>query len=181
MAARTAPGGGPRAAGSGGLRPRPSAKARIQAFEHAGIDADGPGHPGDWKAIGVEITLAEEEGQIAYQDLRVRNFEIGTASWIEDYDDATSFLGLQQSKTGAQNYGDYNNPVYDGLLAKADNEPNAKIRAGYLAQAEAIMLNDATVAPISFVVSKNLVSPKITGWVDNPTDWHRVQYLCVKK
>ena len=140
-----------------------------------------PAIQADWKAIGVQITLAEEEGQIAYQDLRVRNFEVGAASWIEDYDDASSFLGLQQSKTGAQNYGDYNNPVYDGLLAKADNEPDAKARGADLAQAEAIMLNDATVAPISFLVSKNLVSPKITGWVDNATDWHRVQYLCVKK
>jgi oligopeptide transport system substrate-binding protein len=140
-----------------------------------------PAIQSDWKAIGVDITLAEEDGQIAYQDLRVRDFQVGTASWIADYDDATSFLGLMQSQTGAQNYGDYNNPAYDALLAKADNEPDAKIRAGYLEQAERIMLADATVAPISFVVSKNLVSPKVTGWVDNVTDWHRVQFMCLKK
>jgi oligopeptide transport system substrate-binding protein len=140
-----------------------------------------PAIQADWKAIGVVLTLAEEEGQIAYQDLRVRNFEVGTASWIADYNDATSFLGLQQSQTGAQNYGDYKNPVFDALLAKADNEPDAKVRAAYLGRAEEIMLGDATVAPISFFVNKNLVNPKITGWVDNLTDWHRVQFLCEKK
>jgi oligopeptide transport system substrate-binding protein len=140
-----------------------------------------PALQADWKTIGVETTLAEEEGQIAYQDLRVRNFEVGSASWIADYNDATSFLGLQQSQTGAQNYGDYKNPVFDALLAKADNEPDAKTRAAYLARAEEIMLGDATVAPVSFFVNKNLVNPKITGWVDNLTDWHRIQYLCVKK
>jgi oligopeptide transport system substrate-binding protein len=140
-----------------------------------------PAIQADWKAIGVDLTLTQEEGQIAYQDLRVRNFQVGGASWIADYNDATSFLGLQQSQTGAQNYGDYKNPAFDALLAKADNEPDAKVRAGYLARAEEIMLGDATIAPISFFVNKNLVNPKITGWVDNLTDWHRVQYLCEKK
>ena len=134
-----------------------------------------------WREIGAQITLSQEEGQIAYQDLRMRNFEVGAASWIADYNDATSFLELQQSGTGAQNYGDYNNPVFDGLLAKADNEPDPKLRAAELARAEQIMLSDATVAPLFFYVNKNLVSPKITGWVDNLTDWHRVKYLCMKK
>jgi oligopeptide transport system substrate-binding protein len=152
-------------------------------YKHSNAPASmlvAPALQADWKAIGVETTLAEEEGQIAYQDLRVRNFEVGSASWIADYNDATSFLGLQQSQTGAQNYGDYKNPVFDALLAKADNEPDAKVRAGYLAKAEEIMLGDATVAPMAFFVNKNLVNPKITGWVDNLTDWHRVQYLCMK-
>jgi len=178
--------------------PRRQAAAR-ELLAEAGY---GPGHPlqleyktGDtadairgaaalqagWREVGVQITISEEEGQIAYQDLRIRNFQLGGASWIADYNDATSFLELLQSKTGAQNYGDYNNPLYDGLLANADNEPDARARAGYLARAETIMLNDAAVMPISFLVSKNLVNPKVTGWVDNATDWHRVQYLCVKK
>jgi oligopeptide transport system substrate-binding protein len=29
-------------------------------------------------------------------------------------------------------------------------------------------------------VNKNLVSPQITGWVDNIVDWHRSRYLCRK-
>ncbi|HEY3888799.1 MAG TPA: peptide ABC transporter substrate-binding protein [Caulobacteraceae bacterium] len=134
-----------------------------------------------WREVGAQVTISQEEGQIAYQDLRIRNFQLGGASWIADYNDATSFLELQQSQTGAQNYGDYNNPVYDDLLAKADNEPDAGKRAAYLARAETIMLNDAAIIPVSFLVSKNLVNPRITGWVDNLTDWHRVQYLCFKR
>ena len=140
-----------------------------------------PAIQADWAAIGVQLSMTQEEGQITYQDLRVRNFQVGTASWIGDYNDATSFLQLQQSKTGAQNYGDYNNPAYDGLLAAADNEPDAKKRAAELAQAEQIMLNDAIVVPMSFYVNKNLVNPRVTGWVDNLTDQHRVQYLCMKR
>ena len=92
-----------------------------------------------------------------------------------------SFLYLQQSATGPQNYGDYRNPAYDALLAKADAEVDAKVRAGYLAQAEALMLADAPVAPSYFYVNKNLVSPKVTGFVDNIVDQHRARYWCVAK
>ena len=134
----------------------------------------------DWKAIGVDAQLAQQETQIAYADYRARAFEVADAAWVADYNDAMSFLYLQQSSTGPQNYGDYKNPAYDALLAKADNEPDAAVRANYLAEAEALMLEDAPVAPIYFYVNKNLVNPKITGWVDNIVDHHRTRYLCVK-
>lgn len=138
-----------------------------------------PAIQADWKEIGVDATLAQEEVQIAYSDYRVRSFEVADAAWIADFNDAMSFLYLQQSSTGPQNYGDYKNPVYDALLAKADNEPDAAKRAGYLADAERLMLEDAPVAPIYFYVNKNLVNPRITGWVDNIVDHHRARYLCV--
>jgi hypothetical protein len=28
-------------------------------------------------------------------------------------------------------------------------------------------------------VSKNLVSPRLTGWEPNLADWHRTRYVCV--
>jgi len=138
-----------------------------------------PAVQADWKAIGVDVQLLQQETQIAYSDYRVRNFDIADAGWIADYNDAMSFLYLMQSSTGPQNYGDYKNPAYDALLLKADNEPDAEVRAGYLARAEAMMLEDAPVAPIYFAVNKSLVNPKVTGWVDNIIDQHRSRYLCV--
>ena len=124
------------------------------------------------------MTLAQEDGQIAYQDYRLRNFQAGFTSWIADYNDATSFLGLLQSQTGAQNYGDYSNPRVDALLYAADHEPNVARRADDLRKVESIVLDDAAVTPIYFFVSKNLVNPKISGWQDNIVNWHRIQYLC---
>jgi oligopeptide transport system substrate-binding protein len=139
-----------------------------------------PSIQSDWQSIGVRTTLVQEEAQIAYQDYRLRNFQIASAGWIADYNDAMSFLYLQQSSTGTQNYGDYVNPVYDGLLKQADNEPDGARRAGELSRAEAIMLADAPVAPYVFAVNTNLVNPRITGFVDNIIDQHRSRYLCVK-
>ncbi|CAN7490466.1 peptide ABC transporter substrate-binding protein [Phenylobacterium sp. LjRoot164] len=140
-----------------------------------------PAIQADWKEIGVDARLVQNEAQIAYAAFRSRDFDVADAAWIADYNDAMSFLYLQQSATGPQNYGDYRNPAYDALLAKADAEVDAQVRAGYLAQAEALMLDDAPVAPIYFYVNKNLVSPKVTGFVDNLVDQHRARYWCVAK
>jgi oligopeptide transport system substrate-binding protein len=139
-----------------------------------------PAIQADWKAIGVDARLAQNETQIAYAAYRTRDFQVADAAWIADYNDPMSFLYLMQSSTGPQNYGDYKNPAYDALLARADNEPDAGRRAGYLAQAERMMLDDATVAPTYFYVNKNLVNPKITGWQANIVDYHPTRYLCVR-
>ena len=85
-----------------------------------------------------------------------------------------------QSKTGAMNYGDYNSPEYDRLLAAADNEPNAGKRATIMAKAEALMIDDAPVIPIYFWINKNLVNPRVTGFADDITDNHRIRWMCLK-
>ncbi len=139
-----------------------------------------PAIQSDWKDVGVQASLAQEESQIAYQDYRLRDFQVGDASWVADFDDAETFLDLQKSDTGAQNYSDYHNPVFDHLLDQADEEPDAAKRAALMRRAEQVMLDDAVVAPVFFYVNKNLVNPRITGWADNITDLHRVRYLCVK-
>lgn len=139
-----------------------------------------PAVQADWKEIGVEVTLAQQETQIAYQDYRTRAFQVADAAWIADYNDPTSFLDLQRSFYGPQNYGDYNNPEYDRLMALADQEPDVAKRAALMAKAEHMMLEDAPVAPVYFTVNKALVSPRITGWVDNLLDHHRTRWLCVK-
>lgn len=139
-----------------------------------------PAIQADWKAVGVDATLQQNETQIAYAAYRSRDFQVADAAWIADFNDPISFLYLMMSSTGAQNYGDYKSPVFDALIAKSDAEPDAAKRAAYLAQAEATMLDDATVAPTFFYVNKNLVSPRVTGFVDNLVDWHPTRFLCVR-
>jgi oligopeptide transport system substrate-binding protein len=139
-----------------------------------------PAVQADWKQIGVEAKLVQNEVQIAYAAYRSRDFDVAEGAWVADYNDPLSFLYLMQSTTGSQNYGDYNNPAYDALLAAADHEPDAAKRAHLLARAEKLMLDDAAVVTTYSYVNKNLVSPRVTGWVDNISDFHPVRYLCLK-
>ena len=134
----------------------------------------------DWRAVGVEARTVQSEGQILFADLRARNFQVAFVSWIGDFNDPLTFLGLFQSTTGAQNYGDYRNPAYDGLLAAADREADAGRRTALLGRAEQTLLNDEAVAPIYFGVSRSLVNPRITGWGGNIQNRHRARWLCVK-
>ena len=163
------------AAGHGPARPL---AIELKIFNSSDAMLVAPAIQADWKAVGVRATIVQNEVQVAYSAYRLRDFQVGMASWIADYDDPLTFLYLMQSRAGQQNYGDYANPAYDALLARADTEPDAVRRAGLLARAEAMMLEDVPVAPLYFTVSRNLVSPKVTGWTDNVTDIHRARYLC---
>jgi oligopeptide transport system substrate-binding protein len=138
-----------------------------------------PAVQADWRAIGAEAALYPEEGQIVYSDYSARNYQVGDSAWIADFDDPMTFLALLKSTTGAQNYADYKNPAYDALLDKADHDVDVGVRGRDLAQAEHMAMEDAPIAPIFYYVSKNLVNPKITGWVDNLPDWHLSRYLCM--
>jgi oligopeptide transport system substrate-binding protein len=134
----------------------------------------------DWQAVGVEVSLVQNEGQIAFAAYRMRDFEIGAMSWYADYNDPLTFLELLHSQTGAQNYGDYNSPAYDALLAEAAAEPDLAARAAILARAEALMLEQDALIPVLFVVNKALVNPKVSGWVDNIANFHRSRWLCAQ-
>jgi oligopeptide transport system substrate-binding protein len=132
----------------------------------------------DLKLIGVRVTFRQEDGAVVFESFNLRDFQLGLAGWVADFNDPMTFLGLMKSDTGQQNYGDFNNPAYDALLKAADNEADAARRAVLMARAEQLMLDDANVAPFDTGVNLNLVDPRITGWVDNDADIHPIRYLC---
>lgn len=134
----------------------------------------------DWRAIGINITLSPMESQILYADLNAGNFDIAWDGWAMDYDDPMTFLELLDSQSGPQNHSHYFNPTYDALLNQADHTRDLATRAKILAQAEALAMADVAVAPIETDSARNLVNPDITGWVDNPANWHLKRYLCRK-
>lgn len=137
-----------------------------------------PAIQADWAIVGVRAQLVRNETQIAYQSYRLRDFDVADAAWVADFNDPVSFLYLLDSTTGQQNYGDYANPAYDALLAQAARTLDYGARARLLAEAEQLVLDDAYIAPIYTYVNKNLVSPRIRGWVDNVVDQHRTRWLC---
>jgi oligopeptide transport system substrate-binding protein len=132
----------------------------------------------DLRAVGIDVSLRMEDSGVLYQSLNQRDFQLATAGWVADYDDPMTFLALLKSDTGQQNYGDYRNPAYDADLAKADAEPDAAKRTQDLVDAEQLAMNDANLAPLFNGVNLNLVSPRITGWVDNDADIHPIRDLC---
>lgn len=137
-----------------------------------------------WKQIGVEIELFNAETAVHYDALRAGDFEVGRAGWLMDYSDASNSLDLL--KTGVtqdgqmnwgNNYGRYSNAEFDSLMAQASTELDLSKRAALLHQAEALAMDNFAAIPIYWYVSKNVVSPKITGFVDNAKDINRVRWM----
>ena len=134
----------------------------------------------NWRDIGdwVRSELVMQDTKVLYSRLRQADFTVSDAGWVADYNDPQNFLYLLDSDTGQMNYGNYSNPEFDALLAESNMELDMERRAGLLARAEEIMLNDYPLSPMWFLVNQNLVDPSLTGWADNVMDIHRSRYLC---
>ncbi len=134
----------------------------------------------NWAKIApwVQVEILGAETQINYEKLRTGDFELGDAGWISDFNDAKNFVYLFQTSTGQLNYGKYSNPEFDKLMEAADVEKDTVKRANLMKQAEGILLKENGFMPMWFLTNRNLVSPRVTGWVDNAVDIHRARYLC---
>ena len=136
----------------------------------------------DWRAIApwVVVELHSFEAQIHYANLLARNYQIGAAAWVADFNDARNFLYLLETRSGEQNNPGYSNAVYDQLVLASDNEPDRLKRALLMTQAEQIALDDAPFCMTVFQNSTNLVHPDLGGYEDNLEDIHRARWFRIK-
>jgi oligopeptide transport system substrate-binding protein len=127
--------------------------------------------------LGVEVQLDKREWKYFlatrhnHADWQVMRF-----AWVGDYDHPAAFADIFRS-TSPQNLPGYENERYDELLAEAEStvEPGEQMRL--YAAAEAVMLEDAPIAPLYFYVSKHLVSASIDGYESNVFDRHPSRFL----
>ena len=134
-----------------------------------------------WKALGVEVTLRNEEWKVYLETRDQKNFEIARAAWIGDYPDPVNFLDLFLSDAGERNDAGYNNPEYDRLQAEAATTADPAARLKLLEQAEKIFLDDHVMIPIYHYTSQHMISPKVSGWEFNVLDVHRGKYLALSE
>ena len=134
----------------------------------------------DWSSIAEWVIpeLIVNDTQIHYDNLRASDFQVADGGWIADYNDPYNFLFLAEYRSVPMNYSRYNNPEYDALVTAANQELDLAVRGQMMAQAEQMMIDDMPIIPIVFYVNKNLVSPRVTGWVDNVVNIHRSRYIC---
>lgn len=65
-------------------------------------------------------------------------------------------------------------------MRKAADERDLTKRAALLFQAETILMRDAPVIPVLFYAERNLVSPRLHGWVPNPRGAHATRFLSLQ-
>jgi oligopeptide transport system substrate-binding protein len=129
----------------------------------------------------VKIELLGADPQIHYAKVQRGDFELANMGWYADYDDAKTYLYILDGRSGDMNSGRFENPTYDNLIARADQERDDAVRAGLLRSAEEIAIKEAALAPVFFDTGRSLVNPRVTGWEDNKFNLHRTRWLCTKE
>ncbi len=132
------------------------------------------------KAIYIDLSLEAVETGTFLNRMQQHDFDLGFASWIADFNDASNYLDLLRTGAG-ENYGSYSNPAYDALLDRAQQQTDLKVRGEMMKQAEHILLADYVWVPTYFMVTREVVQPYVKGWIPNSKDFNRTRWLWIDK
>jgi oligopeptide transport system substrate-binding protein len=124
------------------------------------------------KPYGIDFVPQAEENQVVEASQRNHEDQASYYGWNADYPDPWTFLALFRSDAGGLNTPDYRNPDYDALLDQAVATLDPAARDRILEQAERLIARDMPVIPITYDNWPRAVSPKVTGYFDNPLDQH---------
>lgn len=130
-----------------------------------------------WEAeLGISVEIETVLYPHYFDLVDDENFTVSTITWIGDFADPLTFLDMWTTDSNLNNSA-YSNGEYDELVRRATGE-TGDTRYELLAQAEAMLLQDAIVLPISNSPSINLINLElIDGWYPNPLDVHPFKFL----
>jgi oligopeptide transport system substrate-binding protein len=123
--------------------------------------------------LGIEMDLQQVEVKVLYANQSRMDYDVCRSSWIGDYNDANTFLGMFTSTDGNNRTG-WTNATYDALIQKANLQTDKKSREELFQQAEKILVADEVpIVPLYFYAGFNLFDPKkVDGIYPNILDQH---------
>jgi ABC-type oligopeptide transport system substrate-binding subunit len=113
--------------------------------------------------LGLTVEVLDVHWPQFNAGLSAKRFPAYELQWVADYPDPETFLGSLFRTGSADNYSDYSNPGFDALLDEAARTLDIDERAKLYAEAEAILLDDYAVLPISHDVRYTLMKPPVHG------------------
>jgi oligopeptide transport system substrate-binding protein len=126
-----------------------------------------------WKnELGVNLTITPLEQKTWVQNQQTLNYTLSGAGWISDFVDPVSFLDLFVSG-GGNNWTGWADASYDHLLRQAAATTNPVARSEFFQQAEALLLEQAPVAPVFFGTRAYLIHPGVRGWEPSLLGFHQ--------
>jgi oligopeptide transport system substrate-binding protein len=114
-----------------------------------------------WKEkLGVNITMSDMEFAILSDRRHTKDYQLARHAWCGDYNEASTFLGLHESKS-EQNDPGWAHPEVDKLLADAKlaADPNPMYT-----KVEEIAAEEVPIMPIYFYAKVFLQKPSVKGW-----------------
>jgi len=132
-----------------------------------------------WRdTLGVEMELRQLEWKVFLGAQSRLDYDASRSSWVGDYNDPQTFLGMFTSGDGNNRTG-WKNQTYDALIREAGEQPDQDLRASLFQRAEALLVRDeAPIVPLIFYVGINYFDTnRIQGVYQNLLDSHPLQYI----
>ncbi|HXI73776.1 MAG TPA: peptide ABC transporter substrate-binding protein [Verrucomicrobiae bacterium] len=132
-----------------------------------------------WRdTLGIEMELRPMEWKTYLGAQAHLDYDTTRSSWVGDYNDPMTFLGMFTSEDGNNRTG-WKNKNYDALIQAANEQPHLAARAKIFQQAETLLVRDEVpVIPLFFYVGINYFDTnKITGLYPNILDIHPLQTI----
>ncbi len=128
--------------------------------------------------LGIEMDLRQIEWKVLLNAQSHLEYDVSRSSWVGDYNDANTFLDIFLSDSGNNRTG-WKNAGYDALLRQANSQPDRKIRADQLRQAETMIVRDELpVVPLFFYKGVSYYDAgRIQGIYPNIIDQHPLQSI----
>ncbi|MGO8836219.1 MAG: peptide ABC transporter substrate-binding protein [Limisphaerales bacterium] len=128
--------------------------------------------------LGIQADLRQLEAKIFYTAQSHLDFDLSRSSWIADYNDANTFLGMFTSDDGNNRTG-WKNAPYDTLIREANEQADPAARKKLFQQAEIILVRDEVpIIPLYFYVGINYFNTnRIQGIYENILDDHPLQTI----
>lgn len=129
-----------------------------------------------WKqALGVEVELVNQEFGAWLDSFYAGDWDVFNDNLVGDFAGAESFLAYM--KPSAEAGYNWQNQQYEELMNQAAAIADQGARNKMLAEAEKILLDDYLTAPISGGASRQLIKPRVKGWIDNVVNFHPTRFL----
>jgi oligopeptide transport system substrate-binding protein len=128
--------------------------------------------------LGIQMDLRQVETKVFWGCQSRLDYQLSRSSWIGDYDDANTFLGMFTSGDGNNRTG-WKNDRYDALIRAANAQTDVRQREKNFQQAETLLVRDEVpIIPLYFYVGINYFDTnKVQGIWQNLIDEHPLQAI----
>ena len=113
--------------------------------------------------LGLTVEVLDVHWPQFNQGLSKKTFPAYELTWVADFPDPETFLWNLFSSTSPDNYSEYSNEAFDALLDQAAATLDVSERAALYAEAEAVLLGDNALLPLSHDVRYTLMKPWVKG------------------
>jgi oligopeptide transport system substrate-binding protein len=126
------------------------------------------------RELGINVRLTSNDFRVYLDAQRTLSYQISRSRWVGDYNDPTTYLDMFVTG-GTNNQTGWSNAEYDRLINEASRTLDQTARFDLLQKAEAILLDEAPIAPVFFGTRTFLIHPSVKGWVPSLLGIHRYQ------